>query len=89
MPARKTANIQNAALKREMRFLRAADVMEILDIGQTKAYEIMGRINKELEAEGFETFPGRIPEARFREKFYCGTGRSETYDRPPARSARA
>lgn len=66
-------DIRNVTLQRELRALYVEDVMEILGIGQSKAYAIMRRINKELEAEGFETIAGRVSEARFREKFYCGT----------------
>ena len=71
-------DIRNAALQRELRALYVEDVMQILGVGQSKAYQIMRHINKELEAEGFETISGRVSEARFREKFYCGTERSVT-----------
>lgn len=64
------------ALRREIRQLFVGDVMAILGIGQSKAYQIMRRINKELEAQGYETIAGRIPEARFREKFYCSGERN-------------
>lgn len=63
--------------------------MEILGVKQSKAYQIMRRINKELEAEGYETIAGRVSEARFREKFYCVTERSMTHDKRTARAARA
>jgi len=55
--------------------------MNILDVSQSKAYQIMVRINKELEAEGYETIAGRVSEARFWEKFYTG--------RPGERSGRS
>lgn len=51
--------------------------MSILGVGQSKAYQIMRRINKELEAEGYETIAGRVSEARFREKFYCGASTAD------------
>lgn len=83
-------DIRNVTLQRELRALYVEDVMEILGIGQSKAYAIMRRINKELEAEGFETIAGRVSEARFREKFYCGTTeRSVTNDKRQTRAARA
>ena len=56
----------------QYRFFFVEDVMEILGISQSKAYQIMRRINKELEAEGYETIAGRVPQKRFCEKFYCG-----------------
>lgn len=58
------------SLFREYRVLYVEDVMRILGIGQSKAYQIMRKINKELEAEGYVTIAGRVSEARFREKFY-------------------
>ena len=45
-----------------------------------KAYQIMRKINRELEAEGYETIAGRVPRRRFCEKFYCG---DELLDQPP------
>jgi len=69
---RNNGNIRNTSLQRELRALYVEDVMEILGIKESKAYQIMRRINKELEAEGYETIAGRVSEARFREKFYCG-----------------
>ncbi len=71
----RATDIRNVALQRELRSLFVEDVMEILGIKQSKAYQIMRRINKELETEGYETIAGRVSEARFKEKFYCGAER--------------
>lgn len=62
------------------KFLFVEDVMQILGISQSKAYQIMRKINRELEAEGYETIAGRVPRRRFCEKFYCG---DELLDQPP------
>ena len=62
-----------SSLVREYRFLFVEDVMKILGIGPSKAYQIMRRINKELAAEGYEVISGRVSEVRFWEKFYDGT----------------
>ena len=35
------------------KFLFVEDVMQILGISQSKAYQIMRKINRELEAEGY------------------------------------
>lgn len=43
------------------KFLFVEDVMQILGISQSKAYQIMRKINRELEAEGYETIAGRVP----------------------------
>lgn len=62
------------------KFLFVEDVMQILGVSQSKAYQIMRKINRELEAEGYETIAGRVPRRRFCEKFYCG---DELLDQPP------
>jgi hypothetical protein len=59
----------------DYRVLRVEDVMKALDIGQSKAYQIMRKINKELEAAGYVTIAGRVSEAAFVERFYCGKHR--------------
>lgn len=59
-------------MQQTYKFLFAGDVMEILGISKSKAYEIIRKMNKELEAEGYETIAGRVPRRRFCEKFYCG-----------------
>ena len=56
------------------------ETLQILGISQSKAYQIMRKINRELEAEGYETIAGRVPRRRFCEKFYCG---DELLDQPP------
>jgi hypothetical protein len=59
---------------REQEVYFVEDVQKILQIGVSKAYSLMRRINKELEAEGFITVPGRVSKARFNEKIYVGKG---------------
>mgnify|MGYP001171490584 CR=1 FL=1 len=59
-------------MSQSYKFLFVEDVMKILGISQSKAYQIMRKINRELEAEGYETIAGRVPRRRFCEKFYCG-----------------
>jgi len=56
--------------KQEVYFVK--DVQEILQIGQSKAYQIMRSINKELEAEGYIILSGRVSKKRFNEKIYTG-----------------
>jgi hypothetical protein len=64
-------NGSHSALEREYRVLRVDDVMQILGIKQSKAYSIMRKINKELEAKGYDTMiSGRVSERAFREKLY-------------------
>ncbi|MCL2856162.1 MAG: hypothetical protein FWE19_00360 [Oscillospiraceae bacterium] len=41
------------------------DVMAIMEIKERKAYDIIRQFNKELEAEGVYTVPGRIKKSYF------------------------
>ena len=53
--------------------------MEILGVGQTRAYSIIRDLNKEIAAAGYyKPIGGRVSEAYFRERFYLG-------DKPIAR----
>ena len=81
-PRRPAAKERSAPTMRSTtaKFLFVEDVMQILGISQSKAYQIMRKINRELEAEGYETIAGRVPRRRFCEKFYCG---DELLDQPP------
>lgn len=54
------------------KFLKVADVMEILSISQAKAYCIIRELNKKLKDRGYETIAGRVPTKFFCENFYCG-----------------
>ena len=64
---------KHPALDREYCVLYVEDVMEILGIGQTKAYQIIKQLNREIEEKGyFRPIGGRVSEAYFRERFYLG-----------------
>ena len=52
-------------------FYTYEDVCEILSISRNKAYEIIRELNKELQAQGYMTFSGRVSKKYFNEKFYC------------------
>ena len=47
------------------RMLRAKEVSEILQIGETKAYQIIRQLNEELARKGYLTVRGRISETYF------------------------
>lgn len=51
------------------RIYTVKDVMECLQCSNTKAYQIMRELNKELAKEGYMTLRGRIPRKRFEERF--------------------
>lgn len=59
-------------MDKKMRFLFVGDVIQILGVSTSKAYQVMREINKELSAAGYVTIAGRVPYKRFCEKFYCG-----------------
>ena len=63
------------------RMLRAKEVSEILQIGETKAYQIIRQLNEELARIGYLTVRGRISEAYFQQRVF-GTGyeRGDAYD---------
>ena len=43
-------------MQQTYKFLFVGDVMEILGISKSKAYEIIRKMNKELEAEGYQSW---------------------------------
>ena len=63
------------------RMLRAKDVSEILQIGETKAYQIIRQLNEELAKKGYLTVRGRISETYFQQRvFGAGYERGEAHD---------
>lgn len=59
-----------ATKKRESKFLHVEDVQEILECSKSFAYEIMGKLNKELEAKGMITMKGKVSKKYFMERIY-------------------
>ena len=53
-----------------IQYLSAEDIMACVGVGRTTAYRIIKSLNAELEREGFLTFPGKVPEKKFRERLY-------------------
>jgi fructose-1-phosphate kinase PfkB-like protein len=47
------------------------DVKKMLDVSESKAYQIIQQLNKELKEKGFITIAGRVPIKYFKEKYYC------------------
>lgn len=54
--------------KKQMMNVR--DVMEVLDVSESKSYAIIRALNKELSDSGYLTIPGRVSTAYFEEKVY-------------------
>ena len=49
-------------------FYSVADLEELLEVKSSKAYEIISKLNEELEAKGFLTFKGRVLSSYFRQR---------------------
>lgn len=59
-----------AAAKEPPKFLRVAEVAEILGVSQSHAYKIMRQLNKELEAKGKIVTAGRVSRRYLEERMY-------------------
>ena len=51
-------------------FMTVVDVMECLEVSESKAYRIIRLLNKELKEKGYRTICGKVPTKYFEEKFY-------------------
>jgi hypothetical protein len=51
-------------------FYTAQDIMEMLDIGRSKAYEIIKTLNAELNEEGYITVAGKVSKKYFHQRVY-------------------
>lgn len=49
----------------ESRYYFVQDVMEIMEVKERKAYDIIRKFNDELNKKGIETIPGRVPKSYF------------------------
>lgn len=50
----------------------AKDISEILGVSESKSYQFIRQMNKELEEKGFIVCRGRVSVAYFQERFYGG-----------------
>lgn len=51
-------------------FYKVSDVMQMLDIRQTKAYALIRKLNEELEAQGKIVVSGRVSKKFFDSRMY-------------------
>jgi DNA-directed RNA polymerase specialized sigma subunit len=42
-------------------FYRVKDIMEVLEVSESKAYQIIQQLNKELREKGYITIASRVP----------------------------
>ena len=52
-----------------MALLNVNEVMKILRCKQTKAYEIIKKLNQDLEKQGYYTIKGKVEEQYLKERF--------------------
>ena len=50
-------------------FYTVNDVMLMMDYSRSKAYKILSDLNKELQAKGFMTRRGMVPQRYFNDRF--------------------
>ncbi len=51
-------------------FITVAEIKQLLDISESKAYRIVRTLNDELSEKGFMVISGRISRQYFNERFY-------------------
>lgn len=56
-------------------FLTAEKVMDILQVKQSKAYQIIRQLNKELSGMGLITVPGRVDANYFKKGYFMKKNR--------------
>lgn len=48
----------------------AKEMMEVLGVSESKAYAYIRQMNQELDAKGYLTIRGKVPEAYVKERFF-------------------
>lgn len=51
-------------------FYNAQEVMEILGVSSSKAYELIRTMNEELQENGYLTVRGKVPVAYLEKRFF-------------------
>lgn len=51
-------------------YMTAADVAEVVGVSLGKAYDLIRKMNAELEAGGYLTVTGKVPIGFFKKKYY-------------------
>ena len=54
----------------DKQFYKAKDLAEILQISESKSYELIRQMNRELAEKGYLICRGRVPSAYVRERFF-------------------
>ena len=61
----------------DSRFMKAADIQEILGVSDSMAYKIIRQLNYEMIAKGYHTVRGRISRKYFEEVFYGSSAKED------------
>lgn len=51
-------------------YYSAKDISQMLDVSVSKAYELIKKMNNELEKEGYLVLSGKVPIAYFNKRWY-------------------
>lgn len=52
------------------KYVKVREVMQLCEVSESRAYRIMQKLNKELEAQGFVTTAGRVSRKYLMERLY-------------------
>ena len=53
-------------------YYNAKDLIKLTGCGRNKAYEVIKQLNRELEAQGYIVFSGRVPKIYADQRLYIG-----------------
>lgn len=62
--------MEKEEVKAKSLFMSVYEVMEILDVSKNKAYDIIRKLNKKLEKEGYVIVAGKVSRKYFEESVY-------------------
>ncbi len=62
--------MENEEIKAKSLFMNVYEVMEILDVSKNKAYDVMRKLNRKLEKEGYVIVSGKVSRKYFEESVY-------------------
>ena len=54
----------------DCRYVRAAEVAEMIGVSRAKAYKMVAEMNEELKAKNYLVISGRVPRKYLMEKLY-------------------
>lgn len=62
---------QRANARAKSKYMRVDEVMEALEVSESRAYLIIRELNNELKAKGIITTAGRVSRKYLEERLYC------------------